>query len=356
MDSKPTATETTTIRNLVVPEIQRSLRIPQEIIDEILDHLVADTDCDALYQDKSLSKLIRSCSLVSKLWVTPCQRHLFHTIDFNVEGMDKWIKAFRVPYRSPARYIRDLRLSVSGYLLPTEFLRRMQSFTNVKRISVLGNEPRIRFFRIPSFVGLPQSATSFSIEAKIVDLEQIRDVMKLLPNLDDLSLSGSIDVGPRASLRGLGAVLQARFGGRLRLRVLEGTDKYFVDMLLEVPTGLRFTEVDAYARPESHLSIVRLVEACSGTLVKLSYGCFTTTGKSYPFQHQTFTLTLVPPQGFLTSLSTFPSSQASKKCHLSISVGAAVILNGSLRPLRHSTPQPLHAYPKFISNSLAPRS
>jgi hypothetical protein len=42
-------------------------------------------------------------------------------------------------------------------------------------------------------------------------------------------------------------------------------------MLLEVPTGLHFTELHIRGTHESFLPTVRLAEACCKTLVKLSY-------------------------------------------------------------------------------------
>jgi hypothetical protein len=155
---------------------------------------------------------------------------------------------------------------------------------------VLGGGPGNRFFKIPLFERLPQSVTSLAIDATIVDLEQMRDLLVLLPNLDNLSLSGTISVGPGTSLRGLGTVLRARFGGKLRLRGLNGADRDFVNMLLDVPTVLHFTEVHVHSGRAYHLSTVRLVEGCHSTLTKLSYGCLV-AGKSYSspdpssFQH-----------------------------------------------------------------------
>ena len=69
----PTRTETiipVKTKTVVLP------RIPQEIIDEILDHLAADSDLRSL----------RSCVLVSRSWVPSCRQHLFRAILFNSEA------------------------------------------------------------------------------------------------------------------------------------------------------------------------------------------------------------------------------------------------------------------------------
>lgn len=72
------------------------------------------------------------------------------------------------------------------------------------------------------------------IQAKMVDIGQMPDVLVLLLNLDNLSLAGSIIIGSKTSLGGSGTALRARFGKRLRLQGLYGDDKDFVNMLLEV--------------------------------------------------------------------------------------------------------------------------
>ena len=76
----------------------------------------------------------------------------------------------------------------------------------------------------------------------MVTLVQIRDVIAQLPNLDNLELSGFLVAVSRRDLPGIGTVARGRFGGRL---MLSGhyAHKDTINMLLEVPSGLRFTEV-----------------------------------------------------------------------------------------------------------------
>ena len=101
-------------------------------------------------------------------------------------------------------------------------------------------------------------------------LVQVRDVMVQLPNLDDLSLSGSLAAVDKETLLGIGTVLKGRFGGRLRLL---GDQAYggAVEMLSEIPTGLRFTNLQIRGVYGCLHLTVRLAEACGETLVKLSY-------------------------------------------------------------------------------------
>ena len=82
--------------------------VPQDIIDEISDHLA--TDPDVTYRS------LRSCALIlSKPWVPSCQRYLFHTFLLTSRHMTKWLKAFPVPEESPAYFTRVLSFSIQTY-------------------------------------------------------------------------------------------------------------------------------------------------------------------------------------------------------------------------------------------------
>ena len=235
-------------------------RVSQEIFDEILDYLAADSDFGSL----------QSCALVSKRWVPSCRRHLFHTIVFSSEDMARWLKMFPLPEKSPAHHVRELRVWIGGYShVPEEFFKYTPWFVNADRMILLGNGG-VPPLRTPSLWRLPQSVTSLTINTSVVTLVQIRDIIAKLPNLDDLSLSGYLVPDPGRALVGAGTTLKGRFGGKLLLRN-DCADNDLMNMLLEIASGLRFTAVHIRCGGECILTTVRLVEACSKTLVKLSY-------------------------------------------------------------------------------------
>ena len=239
-------------------------RLPRDIIDEILDHLAADSDLISL----------RSCALISKLWVPSCRRHLFHTIHFTPGATFRWSRTFRVPEESPAHFVRDLRVSTaaSDHL----FSGYTPWFTNVERMTLLGDGQWT-----PTRWRLPQSINSLTMWTDASNLVQVRDIMAQLPNLVDLELSGALAPVDRTTLVGIGTDLRGTFGGQLRL--FEGyAGKDIVDMLLEVPTGLHFTEVEVRGMGKCLLPTVRLAEACCETLVRLSY-TVTSYCRSHPF-------------------------------------------------------------------------
>ena len=248
-------------------------RIPQEIIDEILDHLAADPRLRPLG--------LQPCALVSKSWVPSCRRHLFYAIFFTPGDILRWLNTFPVPEECPAHHVRDLMFSLKGYYTaPQRFFEYVPWFENVERVTLLEHEG----FWPPETLSpgrLPQSATSLTIDADAATLLQIRDIMVQLPYLNDLSLSGFPAKVEGKTLQGMGATLGGRFRGKLRL--LKGhANEDTINMLLEIPTGLHFAEVDICGTQMYLLSAVRLAEACGKTLVKLSY-VTPTYGEYHPF-------------------------------------------------------------------------
>ena len=236
--------------------------IPQEIVDEILDHLATSSD----FRFRSL----QSCALVSKLWVPSCRRHLFRTILFTSKDMARWLKAFPVPEESPAHYVRHLRFKVGWYhKLPEEFFEHIPWFTNVERMTLSGDGTP---FWMNSFWRSPPSITSVAIDVEAAPM-RVQAIMAQLPNLDSLSLSGLLAPFVAVDWKtspGIGTILRGRFGGRLRLANGYACED-IMNMLLEIPTGVHFTEVQIGGRHEYLPLTVNLAEACAETLVKLSY-------------------------------------------------------------------------------------
>ena len=188
---------------------------------------------------------------------------------------------FPVPERSPAHHVKELRIWIAGRdWVPERFFGYTPYFTNAERVRLLGygGAPPLR---VPSLWSLPQSVTSLIVNSGVVTLAQIRDIMAQLPNLDELSLLGSLIRMDKKELVGIGTVLTGRFGGKLLLRD-ECADKGVLNMLLEIPTGLHFTEVDIRCTGECLFSFAKLVGVCGTTLVKLSCTVIV-YGRFHPF-------------------------------------------------------------------------
>jgi len=235
-------------------------RIPQDIINEILDILAASSDF----------RTLQSCALLSKSWVQPCRRHLFHTVRFTLRDTLRWFETFPVPEQSPGHHIRDLRVEIGRvHCVPDAFFERISWFTDVERMSLSGDGWIMSSLR-PSLWRLPRSITSLTIDTNVFTHTQVWDIIAQLPNLDDLSLSGSsFSSYSEIALPEPGIPQRGRFGGRLLLRGGYASQDV-MDGLSEIPVGLRFTEVEIFCGGDLLLSAVRLAEACGKTILKLS--------------------------------------------------------------------------------------
>jgi len=274
-------------------------RIPQDIVDEILDHLAADSDV----------RYLRACALISKSWTPSCQRHLFYTALFTWRDAHRWLETFPVPGQSPAHHVRDLRIQIQGpNCVPEAFFEHIPWFTNAERVTLLGQEGKSPPFRKPTLWRLPPSTTSLTIDTGQVALMEIRNIMAHLPSLDDLSLSGVLVPLHKVELLGIGKALGGRFGGKLALRAACYENIDIINMLLEVPTGLRFTEVEIRCLCECFPSAVKLVEACGKTLVKLSHAIVFDC-KSKPMNKASTLTRLLDVVGFKTFEQSFDFSK-----------------------------------------------
>jgi len=169
-----------------------------------------------------------------------------------------------VPEESPAHLVRDLRFQIGGsdYApLAGGFFECIQWFASVERVTI--SAPQGPSLYMSHHWRLPQSATSLTIGVDSITLAQILSIVGELPNLDELSLSGTCILN---SLLPPETGADPR-GGRLR-RVGGHADKGLMKAP-EIPTGLRFAMKIRCTR-NSLLPTVVLAEACSKTLVKLS--------------------------------------------------------------------------------------
>jgi len=247
--------------------------IPQDVVDEILDHLAADSNFESL----------RACALVSRSWIPSCRRYLFHTADLTRWKMNRWLNAFPVPEESPAHHVRDLRISIEwSNWFHDKFLEHAPWFTNVQRLYLLGGGGDYLGSRLSSLWRLPESITSLTVDASYgVTLAGIWDIMARLPNLNDLSLRGFFIPADRRELLEIGTVPRGGIGGELVLPGVHG-NAVATKMMLEILTGSPFSKVEITCAHEYMPLIIRLVEACSKTVVKLTLNVIF-NGEYHPF-------------------------------------------------------------------------
>jgi len=242
-------------------------RIPQELVDEILDHLATDSDqCHGGTLRPNAIACLRACALVSKAWVQPCQRHLFHTIVFTPRRINRWLRAFPVPEESPACHIKNMIIWCgNGGPISEEFLDYTPTwFAEVDVVCILLFETLPPLRKRP-FWRLPRSTSSLTIDTDVAIHVRVRDITAKLLNLDELSLSGSLVAMDKRELP----------GNDERLIIYSGHDGYntisTTGAHLETQSSSSFTEVWIYCTRKHLPSAVGLAEACRKTLVKLSH-------------------------------------------------------------------------------------
>ncbi|KAF9651761.1 hypothetical protein BDM02DRAFT_545651 [Thelephora ganbajun] len=231
-------------------------RVPHELVDEVLDHLADDT------------ATLRSCSLVAKSWIHPSRRCLFNSVFFTASDITKWKKTFPNPEDSPAGHVRDLSFCFIEPEVPIDFADRIPYFSNVQKLALIG-----RVATDPGFISvlgqLPPSTRSVDITFSKVINANVISVIRQLPNLDNLSLMSTEWGGPIPP--GTGELIKSRLSGRLRLR-RQFAHRDILNTLMEVPTGLRFTEVEIRdARMDCFTATLDLVKACQDTLTRLHF-------------------------------------------------------------------------------------
>lgn len=231
-------------------------KVPQELVDEILDYLARD------------AATLRSCSLVAKSWIYPSRRHLFNTLFLAAGEINRWNETFPNPEDSPAGHVRDLSFCFLHPDAPISFADRMPYFSNVQQLTLIG-----RVATEPSFISalgqLPPTTRSVDITFSKVLATHIVSVIQQLPNLDNLSLMSAEWSG--AIPPGTGKTMRSRLTGKLRLRrKLAHCD--LLNMLTEVQPGPQFTEVEIRdASMNCFPAALKLVRTCQDTITKLHF-------------------------------------------------------------------------------------
>ena len=200
MNSEPSVAENLAPAGTCAVAIRLLPTIPLDVIEEILHRVARDPDSILT---------IRSCSLISKSWVTPSQQRLFHTVSFIKGDTVKWLQAFPMSEWSPAHHVRDLHFSLGGqYRVPDEFLGVAQWFTNLRKLTVSGKDVLLRAVGARRVIARFQEPQPLAPNTVTATLLQVRDFMKHIPNLNDLTLVGSFGTMGRSSSQGIGTVLR----------------------------------------------------------------------------------------------------------------------------------------------------
>lgn len=224
--------------------------LPQELLDEIMDHLAEDYIS------------LRHCSMAARTFVPSCRRHLFRRVVFRPHTLPTWKITFPDPSTSPAAYTREMRIHLTSDA-PTQLAEYMPYFTNVRNLTLNGGRCETGEW-ISSIGRLPTSIRSLTMQFVSITDVQVLKIMEQLPNLDDFSLWTSRGAGLSAEA---GEILGGRYGGNLDLKVFHAS---LVRSLLKAPEGLGFKSIKASCNTEDDFpAYVDLVATCRDTLSEL---------------------------------------------------------------------------------------
>lgn len=247
----------------------RSVNLPQELTDIIIDFLHSDLET------------LRSCSVVHSSWVRACRRHLYAAVTFRTVGdLQSWTDVFpsAPSLHNPARYVRSLTLLEFRGLdlnnLDQSFFRDFQTFNRVEHLchSTLTIPPTLL---LPGFYAQVRSSVN-SLELHLSSATKVTDLLHFIcsfPSLEDLTLTGTgcwleQSEGDTVKLPSL-----PPFTGALRLLKFNDSNGEFLTKFADLPSGIRFQFMELDIDPlQEYISVSRLLLSCGSTLEVLKLG------------------------------------------------------------------------------------
>jgi len=226
--------------------------LPPEILDTIIDHL------------RNEPATLKTCCLVSKSWVPRTRRHLFVQVYFNspFASIELWKKTFPDPSNSPAHHTRTLY--VHGPPVTTAAEKGagglIRTFRNVVHLELSKMD---RASLVP-FCGFSSTLRSLNLIHTPVD---IFDLVCSFPLLEDLTLVALLPTGEVGGWNVPST--PPKLTGTLDLRMF-GEAHHVARILLDLPGGLHFSEINAAFYDEDAKSVSDVVSRCSGTLERLT--------------------------------------------------------------------------------------
>jgi hypothetical protein len=200
----------------------------QEIVDKIICY-VRELSTDGHFRSP-----LKSCALVSKAWLPPSQRHLFHHVRLQYEAeLKRWCKNItKERAKILSKYVRWLSYSPPYKTKDKDVLERFTYFTRVETLCIFkadfykfsDDNPRL----LSAFGHFGNSVRYLVIDRCSGHFPTLIDLFRLLPNFTHLDvLHTSL---PYSTLAVNGNML-GNFEKVEMLR-MAGTERYFINMLM----------------------------------------------------------------------------------------------------------------------------
>ena len=238
--------------------------LPPEIFDLIVDHL----------HDDPIT--LKACCLVSESWVPRARRYLFAHIKFSSHRLfgHAWLSTFPDPSTSPGHHTRSLYFGSrdtehSTTTVATSAVAHtwVYHFRHVKSLRV------INIFwmggSIPVFVQLrglsPTTLKSLSLYCISAPLSDITNLICYFPLLEDLSMQ-SVTIRGDSYGRDTPSTSPILTGSLTLVTLTHSV----ACGLLDLPNGLRFTQITAVCIAGGPNLVTDLIPRCSDALESLS--------------------------------------------------------------------------------------
>ena len=195
-----------------MPSSATSTRLPQELIDGVIDELRNDVGS------------LRTCSLVSKPWVYRSRKHLFATVHLPTCLLRKWLE--RIPTKpvtpsNPHSQVRSLSLQPAipstPFCIPKVFVDHLSSFTEVSKLAIASSlwGEWTNAFSDPALVteyfgGLGQSLRKLELTRVYLNMVVLKAMLDVFPHLEHILIFSPMMVNEDAKNPGVFPRLRER--------------------------------------------------------------------------------------------------------------------------------------------------
>lgn len=239
-----------------------TIEFPQEIIDEIVDHVADDKP--------KRTTTLKSCSLVSSQWLHRSQKHLFRKMRFTNITFAKWCEEVRSGDGGPVLHVVVLHYNANfnevGQL--TTYHLQLSSFANLQRLHLRAT-PIYAFTNEDlsmCFKQMGRSVRSVSLRACKMTVNDLVSFVRHFIKLERLSLIDPIVYNSAFD----DSVESPDLNGILELRYMfVGRDTWdFIHQLSLLPLAFNAVVLEGI-----HLSLLTpingLLATCRETLIKI---------------------------------------------------------------------------------------
>jgi len=254
--------------------------LPLEIVEEIIDVLVGDTQS------------LLSCSLVSIGWVHRSRRHLF--ADIKLQSLSDLHLWFHSGLGASSNHVRGLDLAQNDdlkWIIPDSLVGVFNDFTsfhNVQSLTFTGLDLTIfdEHSLTRTFGHFSERLTSLSVKGMTVHPDALLFFVCMFPKLDNLKLD-YLTMGP-ATIPYRKPTVTPRFRGKLVLSGIKASGTPLIAPFVDPPLPMAFEDVCVVdCRFETPQPLKELFVGCQATMKrikvsKIFLGEFDLRGLSYP--------------------------------------------------------------------------